>query len=106
MYRHWVDNNKSFLNYASRKFGQNVKRSLTFSKMLVTKVDTKKLPKFKKDDEMKLHVKKLECWQQQEHQTLKEDYVKVNRLIRKDLASACGTFFSACHLILRTRLEA
>ena len=71
MYRHWVDNNKSFLNYASRKFGQSVKRSLTFGKMLVTEVDTKKLPKFKKDDEMKLHVKKLEHCQKEEYQNLK-----------------------------------
>ena len=57
---HWVDNNNSFLDYVSQKFSQSVKQSPTAGRMLVTEVDTKKLPKFNIEDEMKLHVKKLE----------------------------------------------
>ena len=105
MQRHWVDNNTTFLNYVSRKFVQSVKRSLTDGRIIVTEVYTKKLPKFKTEDEMKLHVKKLESWKQEEYQTLKEDYVKFNLLCRKDLATVCVTLFSTCHLRLRTRFE-
>lgn len=62
IHRHWVDNNTTLLNYVSRKFGQSIKRSLTAGRMIVTEVDTKKLPNFKTEDEIKLHVKKLEYW--------------------------------------------
>ena len=68
---HWVDNNNSFLDYVSQKFSQSVKQSPTAGRMLVTEVDTKKSPKFKIEDEMKLHVKKLEHCQKEEHQNMK-----------------------------------
>ena len=74
--------------------------------MTLTEVDTNKLPKFKTEDEMNLHVKKLEYWQQEEYQTLKEGCVKFNRLIRKNLATVHGTLFFVCHLSLTTRLKA
>ena len=106
MQTNWMDTNILFLRFLASKFGQSTKASLLAETLVVTEVDSSKLPKFKTKKEKAEYLATLEFWEQEECEETKEDYQKFSRIIRKDLAAVCGILDSMCHISLRSRLEA
>ena len=60
MQQNWVDNNVVLIDCVGNKFGQSVKASMLSGKMTVTEVDDKLIPKFKTEDDKKMHTEVLD----------------------------------------------
>ena len=62
MQQNWVENKVALMDCVGNKFGQRVKVSMFSGKMIVTKVDDEFIPKFKTEEDKKMHVEVLEHW--------------------------------------------
>ena len=98
----WMDLNSIFLQYIASKFGQSTKAALLAGTLVVTEVDSSKLPRFKTKEEKKEFLDKLEFWEQEEYQETKEDYQKFSHIIRKDLVVVYGILETLCYISLRS----
>ena len=62
MQQNWTDNNVVLMDYVGNKLGQSRKVSMLAGKRIVTEVDDKLIPKFKIEDDKKMHAEGLEHW--------------------------------------------
>ena len=99
-----IETNSVYMKHVSRKLCQRTKAPLMAGTLVVTEVDTSKLPKLKTKDEQTKNVENLEFWEQEEYQNIKDEYQKISRIIRKDLAAVHRLLESTCHSILQNRL--
>ena len=74
MQNNFIETNVVFMKHIYSKFGQSAKASLLKETLVVTEVETVKLPKFKIIEEQIEHIEKLEFWEQEEDQNTKDDY--------------------------------
>ena len=106
MQKKWVENNRIFLDFIARRYGQITKASLEAGELVVTEVDETLIPKFDTEDEQKDHISALKFWEKEQYEIAKEDYNKFSRTIRKDLSGVYGILHTLCDVSLSNRLEA
>ena len=64
---YWMEFNTIFLQYVASKFGQSAKATLLAETLVVTEVDSSKLPRFKAKQDKEDYLDKLEFWEQEEY---------------------------------------
>ena len=63
MQNNQMEFNTIFLQYVASKFGQSAKATLLAETLVVTEVDTSKLPRFKTKQDKEDYLDKLEFWE-------------------------------------------
>ena len=104
MQKNWIEDNAVLMKHIASKFGQSTKASLMTRTLVVTGSGSE-LPKFKTKEEQTEQIEKLEFWEQEDHQSTKDDHQKFSRITRNDLAALHGLFESIYHASLQNILE-
>ena len=67
MQNNWMEFNIIILQYITSKFGQSAKTTLFAETLVVTEVDSSKLPRLKTKQDKEDYLDKLEFWEQEEY---------------------------------------